>query len=565
MGRSKEETGLRAALGFKDFRLLLASLAASGIGDWFYNVALVVYVLRATGSSPAWVAAASIGRLAPYILFGSLGGAIADRYDRRRVMVAASTTQALLMVALALAAAAGAPVVWVIAIAFASTAAGTPFFPAVAAVTPSLVDESRLAPANSLITTVDSLALALGPALGGLLLVVADSPAVAFAVNALTFGLSALLLARLETGSRSVDSAENEAVPLHRQLAEGVAAITSSISIMLLMGLMLAATFIYGEEGVLYPLVSEDLLGTGAEGVGFLFAALGAGGMLAAGAANRAVDHPRPAVFLTTGSLVSATPFLLLPFTRTPAVAYVLVAVEGASFIFVDVLATTLMQRSVPEAVLARVFGILDSVAVLATVLGAALAPLLIESFGLKASLLSAGGILVVLTTLCAPKLFAIDREGARKRRELAPRLALLERVTIFEGMPRPSLEALAARVTEEQLAPGEVLIHEGDAARHFFVIRSGTMEVLSRGESGGRQKTVRELGAGDYAGEIGLLERIPRTATVRALTASAVYRIEGQDFLQAAGSAPGVSRALAHAVAGRLARTHPSYRREPQ
>ncbi|HEU4488096.1 MAG TPA: MFS transporter, partial [Actinomycetota bacterium] len=323
MGRSREGTGFRAALGFKDFRLLLASLAASGIGDWFYNVALIVYVLRATGSSPAWVAAASIGRLAPYILFGSLGGAIADRYDRRRVMVAASITQALLMVALALATAAGAPVVWAIAIAFASTAAGTPFFPAVAAVTPSLVDESRLAPANALITTVDSLALALGPALGGLLLVVADSPVVAFAVNALTFGLSALLLARLETGSGPANAAENEAVPLHRQLSEGVAAITSSISVMLLMGLMLAATFIYGEEGVLYPLVSEDLLGTGAEGVGFLFAALGAGGMLAAGAANRAVDHPRPAVFLTTGSLVSATPFLLLPFTRTPAVAYV--------------------------------------------------------------------------------------------------------------------------------------------------------------------------------------------------------------------------------------------------
>ena len=560
MGEVKEKKGFRAALIHRDFRLLLASLTASGIGDWFYNVALIVYILDVT-NSPGWVAAAGIGRLAPYILLGSLGGVIADRYDRRKVMVAADVARALLMIALAVVVATRAPVAFAIAIAFLSTAAGTPFFPAVAAVTPSVVDEKSLAPANALITTVDSLAIAVGPALGGLLLTIAASPVVAFAVNAITFAVSALLLGRVSRPPRTGEEASSEVIPLHRQLAEGVAAITSSTSIMLLIALILSSTFIYGLESVLYPLVSKDLLGTGAEGVGFIFAAIGVGGVLAAGLANRAVDYPRPALILTGGSLASAAPFVFLPFTNSPLAAYVLVAIEGGSFIFIDVLGTTLMQRVVRQSVMARVFGILDSIAVLGTVLGAAFAPLLVDAVGLKASLLVAGGILVSITLLCAPKLFSIDRATDRRRRELAPCLELLSRLGIFEGMPRQSLEALAGTVSEEFVSAGDVLIREGDDADDFFVIRSGAMEVLSSGEAGAQQVKVRDLSAGDYAGEIGLIERIPRTATVQATSDSLVYRIGGREFVEAVRQVPSMSGALSGGIAGRLARTHPSYK----
>ncbi|MBA2366540.1 MAG: MFS transporter [Actinobacteria bacterium] len=559
MSEPKERKGFRAALAHKDFRLLLASLTTSGIGDWFYNIALVVYILEET-SSPGWVAAAGIGRLAPYILLGSLGGVVADRFDRRKVMVTADVARAALMLALAGVVASGAPVAFAIGIAFLSTAAGTPFFPAVAAVTPSVVDEKSLAAANALITTVDSLAIALGPALGGLLLTVTASPVVAFIVNATTFGISALLLGRVSL-PRVKEEERPEVVPLHHQLAEGVRAITSSTSIMLLIALLLLATFACGLEIVLYPLVSKNLLGTGAEGVGFLFAALGVGGVAAAGLANRAVAYPRPALILTAGSLMSATPFAFLPLTTSPAAAYVLVAIQGGGLILIDVLATTLMQRAVRESVMARVFGILDSIEVLATVLGAAIAPLLIESFGLKVSLLVAGGILVALTLLCVPKLFVIDRGTDRRRLELEPKVQLMSRLGIFEGMPRQSLEALAASASEEAVSGGDVLIREGDDADDFFVIRSGAMEVLSSGEAGAKQTKVRDLGAGDYAGEIGLIERIPRTATVRATLDSLVFRIGGREFVDAVSRVPSVSSALSGGIAGRLARTHPSYR----
>src|ERR687896_425266 len=111
--------GFAGALAHKDFRYLLASLAAS-------------------------VGAATIGRLLPYVFLAPIGGALADRFGPRRMMMAADLTQAALMLTLAVAAALSAPVVLAILLAFLATAAGTPFFPGVAATTPTVVDERNL-------------------------------------------------------------------------------------------------------------------------------------------------------------------------------------------------------------------------------------------------------------------------------------------------------------------------------------------------------------------------------------------------------------------------------------
>ncbi|MDQ3767243.1 MAG: MFS transporter, partial [Actinomycetota bacterium] len=327
----KKKTGFRAVLAHRPFRYLVASFATSGIGDWFYNVALIVYVLEQT-RSPGWVAAASICRLLPFVLFGSLGGVLGDRYDRRTVMMMSDLVRAALMFLLTLVAVLAAPVIFAIGLAFLSTVASTTFFPAAAATTPSLVEEDNLAAANGLITTIDYLAIALGPALGGLIIAVGGVPALSFAVNGFTFIASALFLSRVPRGGK-IQRQEEERIPLRRQVAEGAGAITSSGSVVILVAIIVAATFTYGEETVLYPLVAERLLSTGVEGVGYLLAAFGVGGVLASGIANRIVDRIQPGFILVLGSLVAATPLLILPLTRNPAVAYLLVAVEGGSFI----------------------------------------------------------------------------------------------------------------------------------------------------------------------------------------------------------------------------------------
>ena len=558
MGDRQKKTGFRAVLAQRDFRYLVASFATSGIGDWFYNVALIVYVLEQT-RSPGWVAAASICRLLPFVLFGSLGGVLGDRYDRRTVMILSDLVRAALMFLLALVAILSAPVIFAVALAFLSTIASTTFFPAAAATTPSLVKEDSLAAANGLITTIDYLAIALGPALGGFVIAVGGVPAFSFGVNGLTFVASAIFLSRVPRGGR-IQRGEEKRIPLRRQVAQGAGAITSSGSVVILVAIIVAATFTYGEETVLYPLVAERLLSTGAEGVGYLFAAFGVGGVLASGVANRVVERGRPGVVLVLGSLVAATPLLFLPLTTTPAVAYLLVAIEGGSFIFVEVLATTLLQRIVRADMMARVFGIIDSLTVAGTVLGAFVAPVVVRLLGLQAGLWTAGGILIVLTLLCIPRIRVLDNEAARRRQELGPRITVLSGLNIFAGMPRGSLESLAAVTAEESVTLGEVVIEQGAPADDFFVVRAGTLEVLSSGEGGGAQVKVTELREGDYAGEIGLVERLPRTATVRATSDCSLYRIKGDDFLNAVNGTPALSGALFAGIAGRMARTHPSY-----
>src|SRR5262245_65386887 len=93
------QAGYRGVLEIKDARALIAASAASQIGDWLYNAALLGYVYAATGSA-TWVGAATICRLLPYVLLGPIGGAIADRFSRRSVLVVGDVLRLILMLGL---------------------------------------------------------------------------------------------------------------------------------------------------------------------------------------------------------------------------------------------------------------------------------------------------------------------------------------------------------------------------------------------------------------------------------------------------------------------------------
>src|ERR1700761_4681162 len=86
--------------GGRPFHLILLSLAVSSCGDWLYNVALLAFVFQRTGSA-TWVALTTAGRVLPVVVLGPIGGVLADRYDRRRLIIASNIARALLMVALA--------------------------------------------------------------------------------------------------------------------------------------------------------------------------------------------------------------------------------------------------------------------------------------------------------------------------------------------------------------------------------------------------------------------------------------------------------------------------------
>src|SRR5215469_16506102 len=171
MGETTART-YRDVLGIPAARALIGASAASEIGNWLYNAALLGYVYSATHSA-GWVGAATICRLLPYVLLGPFGGAVADRYSRRTVLLAGDAVRIMLMAAIAATVAGAGSVPLVIALTAVASAAGCAEKPAAMALLPHLVGEIRLGPANALLHTVQDLGVVIGPAIGAILLLVA--------------------------------------------------------------------------------------------------------------------------------------------------------------------------------------------------------------------------------------------------------------------------------------------------------------------------------------------------------------------------------------------------------
>jgi MFS family permease len=237
-----------------------------------------------------------------------------------------------------------------------------------------------------------------------------------------------------------------------------------------------------------------------------------------------------------------------------PAAAFLLLTLEGAAVIVGDVVSTTTLQRVVPRDRIGSVFGILGSLTVVGIALGSLVAPFTIEWFGLRLATAIAGGFLIVVTIATLPWARAIDRVAAARAAELAPIVELLERIGILELASRTQLEALAANASREAVAAGTVVIREGDEPDDLFVIDTGGLEVSSAEVAG----VIATLGAGEVVGEIGLIEKRPRTATVTAVADSSLYRIPGEDFLRILNEGPRVSTTLLSVIANRLAVTAP-------
>ncbi|MFL5823793.1 MAG: cyclic nucleotide-binding domain-containing protein, partial [Solirubrobacteraceae bacterium] len=165
-----------------------------------------------------------------------------------------------------------------------------------------------------------------------------------------------------------------------------------------------------------------------------------------------------------------------------------------------------------------------------------------------------------VLGLLGFPALLAIDRQSSARVAALAPKVAVLTGLDIFASATRSVLERLAAASVEVEFGAGEAIVREGDAADALYVLADGEVEVTARGESGGRESHLRTMSAPSYFGEIGVLQRIPRTATVTAVTDCRCEQIEGEELLEALTSAP-PSTSLMENARSRLALTHPSLR----
>jgi MFS family permease len=549
--------GLTAALRHRDFRLLLTGYTAALVGGWAYNVGLAVWIYEETGSA-GWVGAATICRFVPALLFSPYAGVLADRFERVRLMMLLDAAAAAFMVALALETAFDLPVLAVIATCAVSATVGTIYEPAAAAVTPQVVGERDLAAANALRNTVDNIAVIAGPGLGALILLLGP-PSAAIAANALMFVVSAAAVSRISLRSEPEDVTEGGTAGPFQQMLVGVKAMTESITAVVLVAYSLLATLVYGFDTVQFIVLSRDLLGTGADGYGYLLAGLGIGGVLAAPIVVRLEALPRLSWVILAGMAVFCLPTLLFLVVSDPVAGALIQVARGAGTLVVDVLAITALQRALPSGVVARVFGAFNALFLGAAVAGAAIAPLIIDGWGLRPSIWFAGGVIPLASVAGWPFLVRMDREIAARRAELADKVQVFSQCDLFESLDEGSLDQMAGAAVEVEFAAGEAIVREGDEADAFYVVTAGRVEVTS-GADGATAQRLGHLGPGDYFGEIGLLERIPRTATVVAVEPTRLLRVGGDEWLSAL-SAVKPSVALLESAALRLGRTHPTRR----
>jgi MFS family permease len=405
----------------RPLRRLLAALAVSQIGDWLYNLALLAFVYDRT-HSVTWTAVTTAARVLPIVLLGPFGGILADRYDRRRLMIASDVLRVGTMALLALVAVAGMPVLFAPVLAAISTAVSSVYPPAAAATLPRLVDDADLPAATAARSVIQSVSIIAGPA-GGALLLLLGSPATAFLINAATFAVSAVILLGLPAGALFKPSAPNtDAIGVLRELRAGVVALRDNPLASRLIGADIMCSLVYGAQTVLLLLLARQL-GYGDAGYGYLLAGCGVGGLLGAGLAARlgAARHPRYAVGAVL--LTVAVPSALLAVTPWLAGAVVLAVAVGAGSIAVEVVADTVLARSLDEAVLARAYGLAFPASIAGIVAGSLIAAPLVTFVGLPGALAAVGGL------VAAYAIFLFLPVAAQRRP--APGAVLADPVTV--------------------------------------------------------------------------------------------------------------------------------------
>lgn len=546
---------MRKVLLHRDLRLLFGALTISATGSWSYNVALLAFVYERTDSL-SWVGAVTLARFIPALLISPYAGIVAERVERVGLLVRTDMAAAAMQVGLVAVAVVEGPVVLALALSAGTSIVTTPHGPAMAALIPQLADEDELTQANALRETIENLVVIAGPALGALMLALGP-PSVTFAVNAASFIASAAILTRLRARSTPTDVTAGGTAGVARQVLDGFKAIGESGPAVPLVALCLLASFVYGTDTVVLVAAAEERLGMGPDGFGLLLAGLGVGGILIALSIDRLASSSRLTSILIAGMAAYCLPTLVLALTTSPELGVAAQVVRGAGTLVVDVLAITAIQRAVSEHMVARVFGVFDALVLAAISLGALLAPVLSASLGLESALTALAVGPVIAALVAVPALVRVDRLSAARREAIAPRLAVLGRLGIFESAGQAVLERLAVAAQEQSAAAGTEVVTEGDAADALYVVLDGELTVSARGP-GGEPQLVGSLGRDTWFGELGLLQRLPRTATVTAAGPTRLLRIDGDAFVDALTTTPPSTLFLGEARA-RLARTHPS------
>lgn len=518
-----------------DLRLLQFGWGTFFVIEWTSLVALSVWAYEQGGASA--IGLVGLARLLPGAIALPFGALAADRFARRALVAGVFVSLAAIHTALAVAVGTGSSAGVVYALISLSSIVAAPYRPAHLALAPLLArTPQELVASNVTAGALEGLASFAGPALAGVVLLTTSAWVVlAISAVAAAAGCAAVIGIRPTMDpSKSVGSAPDRPVAA---LVGGLSAIRKDADATLLVSCIIAQLFVRGLLTVLLTLLSFDLLELGNSGVGWLVAAMGIGGIVGAALAVSLTGRRQLGIPFVLGLAMWGLPIAVIGAAPRVVVAYAALAVIGVGNSLVDVAGMSLLQRLGDDRSLGRIFGVLYALGIALAGLGSLLVPVAVDALGLRRTLLVVGAVLPVVAVLALPRIRQLDQRSHPP----AEMLDIIAGIPMLAPLPPTTLEKIAYRCTLQQVAAGAVVITEGEAATDFYAIADGELEVMQAG------RARKQLGRGDYFGEIALLQGSTRTATVRAVSPAGLVVLSRADFLDCV-----TGSTTAHAVATR-------------
>ncbi|HEX7126500.1 MAG TPA: MFS transporter [Thermodesulfobacteriota bacterium] len=346
---------LLAPLQHADFRRLWLGTMISHAGDWMDTVALSWLVLAVAGTPVAlgWLALARGG---PILLFTLVGGAVADRVDRRRLVVATQVAGLVLALLLGSLAVAGWTPLWLVLAVAAGRGVAMSFnIPARQSLVPALVPREVLAPAIALNSATFNTMRAFGPAAGGLL-VAAAGPGVAFLANAASY-VPAIVATLAITTSGRVAAGTVPGRSLAAEITQGLVHVARTPALRAPLALVILPMVLGQPYISLLAVFARDVLAAGPAGYGFLVAASALGSIVGALYVGHRADAPRD-LWQVRAILLHAVSLVLFAASGVYALSLVLVVLVGATSTAAIAIAVTRLQESADDAMRGRVMSV---------------------------------------------------------------------------------------------------------------------------------------------------------------------------------------------------------------